>query len=89
MSEDETGRLIRAFISPHLDHWKSLFTCLGQSPLDRLQMVQKPATKLLTRSSKRSRDSRFDGFSLVLIMFRRRGDHVFHTKFRNRRSVEV
>ncbi len=46
--------IIHAFISSRLDYCNSLFTCLSNSTLKRLQVVQNSAAKLLTKSSKRS-----------------------------------
>ncbi len=45
---------MHSFISSRLDYCNSLFTCLSNSSLKRLQVVQNAAAKLLTKSSKRS-----------------------------------
>ena len=54
VSQAEMEMLIHAFISSRLDYCNSLFTCLSKTSMDRLQVVQNAAAKLLTRSSKRS-----------------------------------
>ena len=54
MSQAEMEMLIHAFVSSRLDYCNSLFTCLSKSCLDRLQVVQNAAARLLTRSPKRS-----------------------------------
>ena len=54
VSQVEMEMLIHAFISSRLDYCNSLFTCLSKTSLDRLQVVQNAAAKLLTRFSKRS-----------------------------------
>ena len=55
VSQPELEMIIHAFISSRLDYCNSLFTCLGKSSLDRLQMVQNAAARLLTRSWKMTR----------------------------------
>ena len=45
--------ILHAFISSRLDYCNSLFTCLNQKSLDRLQSVQNSAARLLTRTKKR------------------------------------
>ena len=50
LSDAET--LIHSFISSRLDYCNSLFTCLSQKTLKRLQTVQNSAARLLTRSTK-------------------------------------
>ncbi len=54
VSTAEMEMIIHAFISSRLDYCNSLFTCLSNSSLKRLQVVQNAAAKLLTKSSKRS-----------------------------------
>ncbi len=54
VSTVELEMIIHAFISSRLDYCNSLFTCLSNSTLKRLQVVQNSAAKLLTKSSKRS-----------------------------------
>ncbi len=54
MSTAELEMIIHAFISSRLDYCNSRFTCLSNSTLKRLQVVQNSAAKLLTKSSKRS-----------------------------------
>ncbi len=41
-----------SFISSWLDYWNSLFTCLNQKSLARLQSVQNSAARLLTSTKK-------------------------------------
>ena len=50
VSHPELEMIIHAFISSRLDYCNSLFTCLSKSSLDRLQLVQNAAARLLTRS---------------------------------------
>ena len=50
LSDAET--LLHSFISSRLDYCNSLFTCLSQKTLKRLQTVQNSAARLLTRSRK-------------------------------------
>ncbi|KAF7664436.1 hypothetical protein LDENG_00176370, partial [Lucifuga dentata] len=54
VSRSELEIIIHAFISSRLDYCNSLFTCLSKTSMDRLQVVQNAAAKLLTKSSKRS-----------------------------------
>ncbi len=46
--------LIHTFIFSHLDYCNSLYTCLSQAALNRLQLVQNAAARLLTRTSRQS-----------------------------------
>ena len=50
VSHPELEMIIHAFISSRLDYCNSLFTCLSKSSLDRLQLVQNAAARLLTRT---------------------------------------
>ena len=47
-------QLIHTFIFSRLDYCNSLYTCLSQSTLKRLQFIQNTAARLLTRTSCRS-----------------------------------
>lgn len=46
--------IIHAFISSRLDYCNALFTCLNQTTLNRLQIVQNAVARLLISSNKRS-----------------------------------
>lgn len=52
VSHTELEMSVHAFISSRLDYCNSLFTCLNKSSVDRLQLVQNAAARLLTRSKK-------------------------------------
>uniref|UniRef100_A0A8C6TLJ0 Reverse transcriptase domain-containing protein n=1 Tax=Neogobius melanostomus TaxID=47308 RepID=A0A8C6TLJ0_9GOBI len=54
LSKSDLELVIHAFISSRLDYCNSLFTCFNKSALNRLQMVQNAAARLLTGSSRRS-----------------------------------
>uniref|UniRef100_A0A3P9LSI1 Reverse transcriptase domain-containing protein n=1 Tax=Oryzias latipes TaxID=8090 RepID=A0A3P9LSI1_ORYLA len=54
LSRSEMEMLIHAFISTRLDYCNSIFTCLNEKSLERLQVVQNAAARLLTKSSKYS-----------------------------------
>uniref|UniRef100_A0A669C582 Reverse transcriptase domain-containing protein n=1 Tax=Oreochromis niloticus TaxID=8128 RepID=A0A669C582_ORENI len=54
LSRSELEIAIHAFISSRLDYCNSLFMCLSKGSLDRLQVVQNAAARLLTKSSKYS-----------------------------------
>ncbi len=45
-------KFISSSISSRLDYCNSLFTCLNQKPINRLQTVQNSAARLLTRSKR-------------------------------------
>ena len=47
-------QLIHTFIFSRLDYCNSLYICLSQSSLKRLQLIQNTAARLLTRTSRRS-----------------------------------
>ncbi|KAF7656381.1 hypothetical protein LDENG_00042100 [Lucifuga dentata] len=51
--------IIHAFVCSRLDYCNSLFASLSSSSLDRLQMVQNAAVRLLTRLLKRSHATPF------------------------------
>ena len=53
VSHNELEMVIHAFVSSRLDYCNSLFTCLNKTSLDRLQLIQNAAARLLTRSSRR------------------------------------
>ena len=50
VSHQELETIIHAFVSSRLDYCNSLFTCLSKTSLDRLQLVQNTAARILTRS---------------------------------------
>lgn len=52
LSFKDTEILLHAFISSRLDYCNSLFTCLSQRDLNRLQLVQNSAARLLTKTRK-------------------------------------
>ena len=54
VSLEEMEMVVHAFISPHLNYSNSLFTCLSRAFLNRIQMIQNAAARLLTKTSKRS-----------------------------------
>uniref|UniRef100_A0A3P9J789 Reverse transcriptase domain-containing protein n=1 Tax=Oryzias latipes TaxID=8090 RepID=A0A3P9J789_ORYLA len=54
LSNSVLEMVIHAFISSRLDYCKSLFTCFNKSVLNRLQLVQNTAARLLTGSDKRA-----------------------------------
>uniref|UniRef100_A0A669D7L0 Reverse transcriptase domain-containing protein n=1 Tax=Oreochromis niloticus TaxID=8128 RepID=A0A669D7L0_ORENI len=54
ISYTELEIVIHAFISSRLDYCNSLFTCLNKGSLERLQIVQNAAARLLTKASKYS-----------------------------------
>uniref|UniRef100_A0A669EIT0 Reverse transcriptase domain-containing protein n=1 Tax=Oreochromis niloticus TaxID=8128 RepID=A0A669EIT0_ORENI len=53
LSKSELEMVIHAFISSRLDYCNSLFLCLSKRNLDRLQLVQNAAARLLTKTRKR------------------------------------
>lgn len=52
VSFSELEMIIHAFVSSRLDYCNSLFTCLNKTTMDRLQLIQNAAARLLTRSNK-------------------------------------
>uniref|UniRef100_A0AAQ6IB00 Reverse transcriptase domain-containing protein n=1 Tax=Anabas testudineus TaxID=64144 RepID=A0AAQ6IB00_ANATE len=52
LSFHDTEVILHAFISSRLDYCNSLFTCLSQKSIYRLQIVQNSAARLLTRKRK-------------------------------------
>ncbi|XP_029941085.1 uncharacterized protein LOC115383145 [Salarias fasciatus] len=54
VSQAEMEILIHAFGSSRLDYCNSLFTFVSKTSLDRLQVVQNAAARLLTRTPRRS-----------------------------------
>ena len=52
ISHSELELSIHAFISSRLDYCNSLFTCLNKTSINKLQLVQNAAARLLTRSKK-------------------------------------
>ena len=53
VSYPELEMIIHAFISSRLDYCNSLFTCLSKTSMERLQLIQNAAARLLTRSNRR------------------------------------
>ena len=53
VSFPELEMIIHAFVSSRLDYCNSLFTCLNKTTMDRLQLIQNTAARLLTRTSRR------------------------------------
>uniref|UniRef100_A0A3B3CUW0 Reverse transcriptase domain-containing protein n=1 Tax=Oryzias melastigma TaxID=30732 RepID=A0A3B3CUW0_ORYME len=54
LSRSDLETIIHAFISSRLDYCNSLFTCFNKRSLNRLQLVQNSAARLLTGTSKRT-----------------------------------
>ncbi len=54
LSFHDLERLIHAFVFSHLDYCNDLFTCLSQSSVAQLQLVQNAATRILTTSNRKS-----------------------------------
>lgn len=54
LSRADFEKVIHAFISSRIDYCNALYTGLNQSSLNRLQLVQNAAARLLTNTSKRS-----------------------------------
>uniref|UniRef100_A0A669EE25 Reverse transcriptase domain-containing protein n=1 Tax=Oreochromis niloticus TaxID=8128 RepID=A0A669EE25_ORENI len=54
VSHSELEMIIHAFVSSRLDYCNSLFTCLSNASLERLQGVQNAAARLLTKHHKHS-----------------------------------
>ncbi|GAA6093889.1 uncharacterized protein LOC116685831, partial [Tachysurus ichikawai] len=54
LSRADLEKAIHAFISSRIDYCNALYTGLNQSLLNRLQMVQNAAARLLSKTSKRS-----------------------------------
>ncbi len=54
VSKKEMEMLVHAFISTRVDYCNVLYTCLNKSSMDRLQVVQNVAARLLTRTTRRS-----------------------------------
>ena len=52
VSQKELEMAVHAFVSSRIDYCCSLYTCLNQSSLHRLQLVQNAAARLLSRSKK-------------------------------------
>ena len=52
LSYKDTETLLHAFISSRLDYCNSLFTCLSQKSIHRLQVVQNSAARLLNRTKR-------------------------------------
>ena len=81
VSQPELEMIIHAFISSWLDYCNSLFTCLSESPLNSLYMVQSAAARLLTRSRKCERHTvDVRGIcDLILCLSQFRGNFFFKT----------
>jgi len=54
VSRNDLELIIHAFVSSRLDYCNSLFLCLNQKELSRLQLVQNSAARILTRTNRRS-----------------------------------
>ena len=54
VSRAELEMIIHAFISSRLDYCNNLFTCFNKKELDRLQVVQNSAARLLTQTNNRA-----------------------------------
>ncbi|KAF7687902.1 hypothetical protein HF521_013908, partial [Silurus meridionalis] len=54
LSQADLEKAIHAFISSRIDYCNALYTGLNQLLLNRLQMIQNAAARLLSNSSKRS-----------------------------------
>ena len=54
LSVSNLEHVIHAFIFSRLDYCNSLFTCLSQADLSRLQLIQNAAARLLTGTGRRS-----------------------------------
>ncbi len=52
VSHAELETIIHAFVSSRLDYCNSLFLCLNKTSIDRLQLIQNAAARLLTRTTK-------------------------------------
>lgn len=46
--------LVHAFISSRLDYCNALYTCLNKSSMEKLQVVQNAAARLLSKTNRRS-----------------------------------
>jgi hypothetical protein len=54
VSRNDMELIIHAFVSSRLDYCNSLFSCLNQKELSRLQLIQNSAARILTRTNRRS-----------------------------------
>ncbi|KAI5086804.1 hypothetical protein C0J45_23252, partial [Silurus meridionalis] len=54
LSQADPEEAIHAFISSRIDYCNALYTRLNHSLLNRLQLVQNAAARLLSNTSKRS-----------------------------------
>jgi len=54
VSKEELEMLVHAFISSRLDYCTALYTCLNKSTMDKLQVVQNAAARLLAKTNRRS-----------------------------------
>ena len=54
VSKKEMEMLIHAFISSRLDFCNVLYTCLNKSSMDKLQVVQNAAARLLNKTNRRT-----------------------------------
>ncbi|RXN31585.1 RNA-directed DNA polymerase from mobile element jockey-like protein [Labeo rohita] len=54
LSQADLEKAVHAFISSRIDYCNALYTGLNQSLLNRLQLVQNAAARLLSNTSKRS-----------------------------------
>lgn len=53
VSKKEMEMLVHAFISSRLDYCNVLYTCLNKSSMDKLQVVQNAAARLLNKTNRR------------------------------------
>jgi len=54
VSKEELEMLVHAFISSRLDYCNALYTCFNKSSMDKLQVVQNAAARLLAKTNRRS-----------------------------------
>ena len=53
LSQPDAEKIIHAFITSRLDYCNALFTGLPKKAIDRLQLIQNSAARLLTKTKKR------------------------------------
>ncbi len=54
VSKKDMEMVLHAFRSTRLNYCNVLYTCLNKSSMDRLQVLQNAAARLLTRTTRRS-----------------------------------
>ena len=57
LSQPDAEKIIHAFITCRLDYCNALFTGLPKKAIDRLQLIQNSAARLLTKTKKREHTS--------------------------------